>query len=100
MVLRIGAAYASDPREVRELLLEIAAAEPLVATDPAPTCWFVQISACTFDFDLRVFVAEIGDRNRARDALYTRIAEVFREKNIEMAFPQTDIWFRNAMPQK
>ena len=100
VVLRIGAAYASDPREVRELLLEIAAAEPLVATDPAPTCWFVQISACTFDFDLRVFVAEIGDRNRARDALYTRIAEVFREKNIEMAFPQTDIWFRNAMPQK
>lgn len=100
VVLRIGAAYASDPREVRELLLEIAAAEPLVATDPAPTCWFVQISACTFDFDLRVFVAEIGDRNRARDALFTRIAEVFREKNIEMAFPQTDIWFRNAMPQK
>ena len=98
VVLRIGAAYASDPRQVRELLLDIAAAEPLVADDPAPSCWFVQISACTFDFDLRVFVADIGDRNRARDALYTRIAEVFREKNIEMAFPQTDIWFRNPMP--
>lgn len=99
VVLRIGAAYSSDPREVRELLLEIAASEPLVVDDPAPTCWFVQISACTFDFDLRVFIADIGDRNRARDALYMRIAEVFREKNIEMAFPQTDIWFRNAMPQ-
>ena len=100
VVLRIGAAYSSDPREVRELLLDIAAAEPLVVDDPAPTCWFVQISACTFDFDLRVFIADIGDRNRARDALFTRIAEVFRERNIEMAFPQTDIWFRNAMPQK
>jgi potassium efflux system protein len=98
VVLRIGAAYASDPRQVRELLLEIARAEPLVVDDPAPSCWFVQISACTFDFDLRVFIADIGDRNRARDALYMRIAEVFREKNIEMAFPQTDIWFRNAMP--
>ncbi len=98
VVLRIGAAYSSDPREVRELLLEIAAAEPLVVDDPAPSCWFVQISACTFDFDLRVFIADIGDRNRARDALYTRIADVFREKNIEMSFPQMDVWFRNAMP--
>jgi potassium efflux system protein len=98
VVLRIGAAYSSDPRVVRELLLEIAAAEPLVVADPAPSCWFVQISACTFDFDLRVFVADIGDRNRARDALYTRIADVFREKNIEMSFPQMDVWFRNAMP--
>lgn len=99
VVLRIGAAYASDPRQVRELLLEIARAEPLVVDDPPPSCWFVQISACTFDFDLRVFIADIGDRNRARDALYMRIAEVFREQNIEMAFPQTDIWFRNPMPQ-
>ncbi|MBS0557548.1 MAG: mechanosensitive ion channel [Proteobacteria bacterium] len=99
VVLRIGAAYSSDPREVRQLLLDIANAETLVAQEPAPTCWFVQISACTFDFDLRVFIADLGDRNRARDALYTRIAEVFREKNIEMAFPQTDVWFRNAMPK-
>ncbi len=97
VVLRIGAAYASDPRQVRDLLLEIAAAEPLVVKDPAPSCWFVQISACTFDFDLRVFIGEIGDRNRARSALYTRIAEVFREHGIEMAFPQTDIWFRNPL---
>lgn len=99
VVLRISAAYSSDPREVRERLLAIAAAEPLVVDEPAPTCWFVQISACTFDFDLRVYIADIADRNRARDALYTRIAEVFREHNIEMAFPQTDIWFRNAMPR-
>ena len=98
VVLRIGAAYSSDPREVRELLLEIAAAEPLVVADPAPSCWFVQISACTFDFDLRVFIADINDRNRARDALFTRIADVFRKKNIEMSFPQMDVWFRNAMP--
>lgn len=98
VVLRISVAYASDPRRVRELLLEIAAAEPLVVADPAPTCWFVQISACTFDFDLRVFIADINDRNRARDALYSRIADVFREKNIEMSFPQMDVWFRNAMP--
>ncbi len=97
VVLRIGAAYASDPREVRELLLQIATDEALVIGDPAPTCWFVQISACTFDFDLRVFIADIGDRNRARNALYTRIAEVFRERNIEMAFPTTDVWFRNAL---
>jgi potassium efflux system protein len=97
VVLRIGAAYSSDPREVRDLLLEIAATEALVVKDPAPTCWFVQISACTFDFDLRVFIGEIGDRNRARSALYTRIAEVFREHGIEMAFPQTDVWFRNPL---
>ena len=97
VVLRISVAYASDPRQVRELLLEIAGAEALVAREPAPSCWFVQISACTFDFDLRVFIAETGNRLKVTSMLYTRIAEVFRERNIEMSFPQMDVWFRNAL---
>lgn len=97
VVLRISVAYASDPRQVRELLLEIANAETLVIKDPAPSCWFMQISASTFDFDLRVFIAEIGHRLQVTSTLYTRIAEVFRERNIEMSFAQMDVWFRNTL---
>ena len=47
------------------------------------------------NFDLRVCVAEIGQRNPVRTELQLRIAQVFRERDIEIAFPQLDVWLRS-----
>jgi potassium efflux system protein len=96
VVLKIGVAYASDPERVRRLLLRIAESDPRVLRQPPPSCWLLSLGASTLDFELRVFVGEILDRNQVRHALYERIIAAFREEGIEIAFPQMDLWVRQA----
>jgi potassium efflux system protein len=96
VVLKLGVAYTSDPEAVRRLLLDIAERDPMVLKQPPPTCWFMELGASTLNFELRVFVGELLDRNRVRNLLNQRIITEFRERGIEIAFPQMDLWVRNA----
>jgi potassium efflux system protein len=97
IVIKIGIAYRNDPAQVQKLLLEIAAAHPQVLDDPAPNCWMTGFGDSTQDFELRVYVGEINQRNPVRTELQMRIVEVFRKHDIEIAFPQRDVWLRNAV---
>jgi potassium efflux system protein len=45
---------------------------------------------------LRVFVADIADRLVAQSALNIRIAELFAEHGINIAFPQLDVHIRDV----
>ncbi len=91
VVVPVGVAYGTDADRVRDLLLQVAKEEPLVIANPPPTAWFMAFGPSSLDFELRVFVQEILDRNRARTAMMTRIASLFREQGIEIAFPQLDL---------
>lgn len=91
VVVPVGVAYGSDAERVRELLLQVAREEPLVIANPPPTAWFMAFGPSSLDFELRVFVREIIDRNRARTAMMVRIADLFRAEGIEIAFPQLDL---------
>ena len=86
----------TDAEHVRRLLLRIAESDPRVLRQPPPSCWLTLLGASTLDFELRVFVGEILDRNQVRHALYERIIAAFREEGIEIAFPQMDLWVRQA----
>jgi potassium efflux system protein len=96
IVIPVGVAYRNDPQFAQKLLLDIASAHPLVLAEPAPTCWMSGFGASSQNFDLRVYVAEIGQRNPVRTELQFRIAEAFREHDIEIAFPQMDLWIRES----
>jgi len=100
IVIKLGIAYRSDPKLTQRLLLEIAAAHPQVLAEPAPTCWMMGFGNSTLDFELRVYVGEINQRNLVKTELQFRIAEVFRDHEIELAFPQMDLWLRNAVDVK
>ena len=82
VVFKLNLAQDSDPQEVRQLLLDLARAEPMVLDSPPATCWFLQISPGTFDFELRVHVAELLHRNRVRDELNRRISAAMKERDI------------------
>ena len=97
IAVKVGIAYGNDARQAQLLLLDIAGAHPLVLDDPAPTCWMTGFGDSSQDFELRAFVAEIGQRNPVRTELQMRIAEVFRQHDIEIAFPQMDLWLRNQV---
>ncbi len=50
----------------------------------------------TQNFELRVYVGEIAYRGNVQNELQFRIVEVCKEHDIELAFPQRDVWIRNA----
>jgi len=84
---KLSLAQDAEPAKVREMLLELARSEPLVLAQPAPGCAFVQIGTNSYDFDLRVFVAEVGHRMQVQIALNQRIAVALREHGLATSRP-------------
>ncbi|MDO4770030.1 MAG: mechanosensitive ion channel [Brachymonas sp.] len=93
--LNVGVAYGSDPEQVRRLLLRAANEHPHVLKDPAPNAWFMELGNSTLDFELRVYVATIGDRVLVRNDLNQRITQLLDEAGIEISFPQMDVHVRD-----
>lgn len=88
-------AYESDLPQIKEILLAVAKEAEFVLDDPAPSIYFLGISASTFDYTLYVFVGELSHRYPTIDFIYNRSAELFRTHNIEMAFNQLDVYIKN-----
>jgi potassium efflux system protein len=97
IVIKVGIAYRNDPRLAQRLLLDIARSHAQVLDQPEPLCWMTGFGPSSLDFELRVFVDEVMQRNPVRTELQMRIAEVFREHDIEIAFPQMDLWVRGGL---
>ncbi|MBX3374207.1 MAG: mechanosensitive ion channel [Phycisphaeraceae bacterium] len=94
IVIPVGASYGSDPTLVEETLLEVARANPDVMTDPGPSVVFGRFGDSTLDFELRVFVPSIDRLVAVRHDMHRSILRRFREKGIEIAFPQRDLHIR------
>ena len=91
ITLKIGVAYESDPDEVRSELLALAHANPAVLAEPEPVALFLLLGDSALNFELRCFVSDIGARLRTTDDLHTKIIHRFRERGINLAFPQMDV---------
>lgn len=87
VVFKLGLAQDADPQQVHDLLLRLARSEPLVLQQPAPGCWFTQITSGSYDFELRVHVAELSQRTRVRDSLNRRIAAALDEAGLATSRP-------------
>ncbi|UJP01782.1 MAG: mechanosensitive ion channel [Nitrosomonas sp.] len=99
VAIRVGVAYGTDTNKVRALLLQIAREDERVLAEPEPSCWFLTFGASSLDFELRVFVNTVNHRMEVQSALNTRIATLFPEHNIEIAFPQLDLHVRDLPPE-
>jgi potassium efflux system protein len=97
IVTRVAVSYRSDPRLAQRLLIQTATAHPLVLSDPAPVCFLSVFGDNAQLFDLNVFVAEVNQRPNVKNDLQLSIADVFRENDIEIAFPQMDLWVRSPV---
>ncbi|MGE0626122.1 MAG: mechanosensitive ion channel domain-containing protein [Pseudomonadales bacterium] len=95
ITIKVGVAYGTRPQRVHELLKQAAREHPLVLAEPEPQSWFLAFGASSLDFELRVFVSAIVDRLPVQDRLNSRIAELFAEHGIEIAFPQLDLHVRD-----
>lgn len=92
--ISVGVAYGSDIDKVREVLLGIAEAEPIVCTDPGPQVRFRLFGASSLDFDLLVWINKPILRGRVVDNLNCEIYRQFIEHGIEIPYSKQDIYIK------
>jgi small-conductance mechanosensitive channel len=94
--LQVGTSYDSDPEEIRRLLLQVASEHPDVLPDPAPDVIFTEFGDSTLDFNLRVWTTHhVRTPQILRSDLYFAIFKLFKQKGIELPFPQRDLHVRS-----
>lgn len=96
LVLPIGVAYGSDVARVLRILLEVAEANPMVLSHPAPSPVFKGFGESSLDFELRVWLDDPNNLIAARSELGMEIDRLFREARIEIPFPQRDLHLRSV----
>ena len=95
-IITVGVAYGSPTELVRETLLEIARNHPKVLKRPKPDVLFDDFGDSALIFKLRLW-ATIDDFIGVETDVHFEIDRLFRERNIEIAFPQRDIHIRSVV---
>jgi small-conductance mechanosensitive channel len=96
--VNVGVAYGSDPRRVLDLLLEVTAAAPGIATEPAPTVLFSGFGPSSLDFGIRAWTNNFGDWVKIRSDLNVRVYDALVAAGIQIPFPQHDVHVRTVSP--
>jgi small-conductance mechanosensitive channel len=101
-----GVAYSSDPDKVKEILIKLAYDCPWAKNYyRPPQVWFTALgdSALLFELLMWVDIRELWKNPYKTlsyslvDWVYTNGFKRLKEANIEIPFPQQDIWFRNNL---
>ncbi|MEZ5058257.1 MAG: mechanosensitive ion channel [Saprospiraceae bacterium] len=93
--VNVGVAYASDVRLVEKILLQAVKEQKGVLKNPPPRVQFVDFGNSSLDFKVFFFSRELMPIEFVKSDIRFRITQLFRENNVEIPFPQRDLWFRN-----
>lgn len=91
----VGVAYGSDIERVRDTMLEIAKDAQYVLKYPPPLVYFSDFGDSALIFRLR-FWTDVDNCLTAETNIRFAIDRLFRERGIEIAFPQRDIHIRTG----
>lgn len=93
----VGVAYGTDTDLVKDLLVKCALANPEVLTEPSPYVLFNDFGDNTLIFHLRFWIMHVVlSKDKVRSAIRFDIDRVFKERGIEIAYPQRDIHIRSV----
>jgi small-conductance mechanosensitive channel len=96
VVFPVGVAYGSDVPLVLNILEEAARQHPDVLDDPPPSPIFVGFGESSLDFELRAWMTDVNKRLRIKSDLGQYIDSRFREKGVQIPFPQLDLHLRSV----
>jgi potassium-dependent mechanosensitive channel len=92
----VGVGYGEDIDLAERVLIEVAAGNKNVMSEPKPHVLFNGFGDSTLNFELRCFLPHIEHMISVRHDLHMRITKRFRQEGIEIAFPQRDLHIRSA----
>jgi small conductance mechanosensitive channel len=92
--LAIGVTYDSDLRGVERTVREVLAANPKVLKDPVAGYGVTELDDSSINIAVKPWVS-VQDFASAPGEIYEAIVEKFRERRIEMPFPQREIRILN-----
>jgi small-conductance mechanosensitive channel len=94
--IAVGVAYGSDTGEVRDTLIALGLAHPMVLKDPAPIVLFTRFGESSLDFELAVWLDSPEREPLIMSELRFEIDRVFRQKGIVIPFPQREVRIHNG----
>ncbi|WP_411376589.1 mechanosensitive ion channel family protein [Desulfurobacterium thermolithotrophum] len=95
--VEIGVAYGSDVELVKKLLLRATEEIEGIVENPPPSVYFTQFGNSALVFKLIYYVEKKDIAFEVKSILHQKIDKLFKENNIEIPFPQNDVWFRNPL---
>lgn len=94
--IKVGVSYKEDPEKVKDILLSVAEDNLSVLENPEPDVIFDEFGESSLNFILRVWTTKlIRKPDTLRSQLYFEIFKRFRDKGIEIPFPQRDLHIKN-----
>ncbi|MFC1551992.1 mechanosensitive ion channel family protein [Candidatus Latescibacterota bacterium] len=98
--VKVGVSYGSDVDLVRDTLLEVGNSHPKVLKDPEPLAIFYEFGDSSLNFDLLVWTDKPLKQFIIKSDLNYAIVHAFREKGIEIPYPQRDLHVRSSISLK
>lgn len=95
-IISVGVAYGSDTALVKKLLLQAAKDNEAVLTFPEPFVRFTNFGNSSLDFELHVWMKDFIRAEDHKSTLRFVIDEAFRKNNIQIPFPQMDVWLKKG----
>ena len=92
-----GIGYSDDVDKARDLFRDILDGHELVLDDPEPVVRVKELADSSVNFDVRGWV-ETDDYWTAQPELLRQIKIRCDEEDIELPFPQRDVWLHDAEP--
>jgi small-conductance mechanosensitive channel len=94
----VGVSYSSDANQVKETLLEIAHKYPYVRSNPEPEARFIGFGDSSINFELLAWVDITQIKiPKVKSEINYMIWDTFKERGIQIPFPQRDVWFKNEL---
>lgn len=96
--INVGVSYGSNLETVLEAMREVADENPNVMKRPEPDVHLIEFGDSSWNMQLRTWINNVKDYPQIRNKLNQAIVRKFRERGVEIPFPQRDLHVRSSVP--